>query len=107
MFSSKNKEIKDLLETLLQKEIERKINKNENDTTMLHNGQTIINIDHSLSSYALLYLLLGQHSTTGSKDVEENSNFTTKSKLEEISEDITQMQEINKKFYLEVLETLR
>lgn len=98
-----------MIETLLKQELERQISKIEDDTTK-HKGQTIINIDHGLSSYAWLYLLLGQQATPVSdvsEDVGKHWNFTTETKLQKMSEDITQMQETNKKFYLELLEELR
>ncbi|MGE8078651.1 hypothetical protein [Peribacillus loiseleuriae] len=111
MSALENKEIKEMLETLLKKELERKTNKDENDTTKLHNGQTTINIDHGISTYALLYLLLEQNSNSVSKsdrsmDANEKRSLTAEKKLKRLLENIALIQKKNKEFYLEVLERL-
>lgn len=100
-----------MVETLLKQEIERKINKGENDTTKQHNGQTIINIDHSLSTYALLYLLLNQYSkaeadTDIQLDADGKINLSVEKKLKKMIEDVILVREQNKEFYLEVLDGL-
>ncbi|MGX2960921.1 hypothetical protein JNUCC23_16825 [Peribacillus sp. JNUCC 23] len=111
MDSSENKEIKEMLETLLKKELERKINKDENDTTKLHNGQTTINIDHGISTYALLYLLLEQNSNSISQsdrsmDVDEKRSLTAEKSIKRLTENVARIQRKNREFYLEVLERL-
>lgn len=106
MLSSDNKELKEMVETLLKQELENRKNKVKDDQNE-QTQQTIIHIEHSLSTYALLYLLLGQHSTTASQNVGEDSNFTVQRKFQKMIEDIALMQENNQKFYLEVLEKLQ
>lgn len=104
MSALENKEIKELLETLLKKELERKINKDENDTTKLYKGQTTINIDHGISTFALLYLLLGQNPNAVSQS--NSSMVSAEKSIKRLTENAARIQKKNRGFYLEVLERL-
>ncbi|MBA9026270.1 hypothetical protein [Peribacillus huizhouensis] len=111
MISSDNREIIEMLETLLIQEMERRLKPPNSDEAVHNKEQTVININYDPLLYALFYLLLGEKNnvmkysilTTENKDTNIQS---AEKRVKKMVHQITTLKGNNRLFYSDILEML-